>query len=467
MAVPELRAVVERHFRVYEAREEKLGGQVAARIFFVMFPPTEHDARFEALRTELKAIDPELVMFLRRDGGEDVLYIAERPPPPPRDVRLAATLLLLTVLTTLMAGVINWQGYERPLDPFAWSSFTDPRALGMGFLTFTLPLMAILGVHEMAHYVAARLHGLRPSLPRFLPMPPILMPFGTLGAFISMRDDMPDRKALFDVGASGPIAGFLVAIPIILLGAHLTATQAHGLPDYGEPTFWVDRDHAITLEGEGRATGGTIQVLNASAGTFAFSVTAPPRFQGPWQLDEVATVTFASGNTTTDHSQVSLEAGATDLRTFTVPPGAAKVELKLSWDDHLTQFGDPLLVKLVDRVFPSPGNVLSHPVYIAGWVGLLVTGINLIPAGQLDGGHIARALLGDRMKYAAYAAVAALLYLAYKFPSWMLMALLVVVMGIHHPPPLNERTPLGRLRTAIGIGVVLVFLLTFIPQPFQ
>lgn len=461
MDVPDLRSLVERHFRVYEARSEKAGGQVAARMYCVMFPPAQFDERFEAFRTELKAVDPELFAFMRRDGGEDILYVARRPPAPPNDTALAVTLFILTLATTLMAGVLYWNGYANA-NQGDWRILLDPGTLAMGFVTFTLPLMTILGVHEFGHWVAARRHGLRSSLPRFLPFPPLGIPIGTLGAFIRMRDEMPDRKALFDIGASGPVAGFLVALPLLILGAHLTATVAEPVPDYGVPFVDVGRPHEV----ESGPESATLTLANASMGSFSFTIQAPPRHPDKWLYTSTVTVTYPSGNVTQANSQGELLAGERHLRTIELPADAKQVTVQVSWDDGLVSFGEPLIVKAVNLVIPSSDKVLTHPVFFAGWVGLLVTGINLLPAGQLDGGHVARALLGDRMRYLAYGAVLLLLAMTYLFNSWMLMLILLLFMGIQHPPPLNERTPLGPVRTILGILMLLLLIVTFIPQPF-
>lgn len=461
MDVPDLRSLVERHFRVYEARAEKAGGQVAARMYCVMFPPTQFDARFEALRTELKAVDADLFAFMRHDGGEDILYVARRPPAPPNDTALAVTLFILTLATTLMAGVLYWNGYANA-NQGDWRILLDPHMLGMGFVTFTVPLMTILGVHEFGHWVAARRHGLRSSLPRFLPFPPLGIPIGTLGAFIRMRDEMPDRKALFDIGASGPVAGFLVALPLMVLGAHLTASVAEPVPDYGVPFVDVGRPHTTESDPE----SATLTISNASMGSFHFIVQAPPRSPDAWHYTSTVRVTHASGNVSEANSQGELLAGERHLRTIELPADARQVTVRVSWDDGLVSFGEPLIVKAVNLVIPSSDKVLTHPVFFAGWVGLLVTGINLLPAGQLDGGHVARALLGDRMRYLAYGAVLLLLAMTYLFNSWMLMLVLLLFMGIQHPPPLNERTPLGPVRTVLGILMLVLLIVTFIPQPF-
>src|ERR1051326_584264 len=244
----ELRRIVERHFRVYDAREEKVRGEVAARLYYLMFPPQEFDARFAAVREELQAHDPELLVFVRREAGEDILFLAHRPPAAQHRTGLHVGLLLATLATTVISGAVTWHGYMARGGDLTWSVLWNPSDLLWGALTFALPLMLILGLHELAHFLVARRHGLRASLPFFIPAPPVLVPFGTLGAFISMRDPMPDRKALFDGGAAGPLVGFLVTLPVIVLGAFLTGAVAQPLPDTGHPLIAADVPFTLAQE---------------------------------------------------------------------------------------------------------------------------------------------------------------------------------------------------------------------------
>lgn len=459
----DLRRLVERHFRVYDASEEGPRGQAAARLYCVLVKPEEFDARFAAFRAELAQADPEAIAFVRREGGEDILFVADRPPASPRRLRLHMVLFLLTLLTTVTAGALYWHGYNDSDKGWDWSVLWSPAHLGWGFLTFAFPLLLILGIHEAAHYVVARRHGLRATLPFFLPVPPMLMPIGTLGAFIALKDPLPDRKALFDVGASGPLAGFIVAVPIVLLGAWLTGAVAEPLPDIGRPSLEVDAPGPHSVDA---SEPGTLVVrLDGTAGTASFLVTAPEDAGGEWPYTARAVVDLPDAPDRTEEVQGRLEPGASERRTLVIPEGAAGATLTLTWEDGLLRFGDPLLVVALDRAFPGNDEYLTHPTFFAGWVGLLVTGINLLPASQLDGGHVARAVLGDRMRWAAYAAVAGLVYLALRFQSWMLMAVFILLMGVQHPPPLNDRTGLDAKRKVLAGVVLAVFLLCFIPRP--
>jgi Zn-dependent protease len=456
----DLRRLVERHFRVYDASEEAARGQVVARLYCIVVKPEEFDAKFAAFRDELKAVDPEAIPFVRREGGEDILFVAARPPASPRKLTIHVVLFLLTVLTTVTAGAIYWHGYQDLDKTWAWSVLWSPTHLAWGFVTFALPLLLILGIHEAAHFMAAKRHGLRATLPFFLPVPPMLMPIGTLGAFISLKDPLPDRKALFDVGASGPIAGFLVAVPVILLGAWLTGMVAEPLPDIGRPEISADG----TFRVDEPESGTAVLHLVSANGTVSFLVAAPADATSEWTYQAKADLAQADGTHLTQDIEGSLEPGTQERRTLTVPEGTQTAKVTFTWEDGLIRFGDPLLVVVLDPVFDND-DYLTHPTFFAGWVGLLITGINLLPASQLDGGHVARAVLGDKMRWAAYGAVAALVYLALRFQSWMLMAVFILLMGVQHPPPLNDRTGLGLKRQILAGVVLLVFALTFIPRP--
>lgn len=459
MADDPWRDIVETHFRVYEARTEPLpGGGPLARLYFVMFPGDELERRYEQARTAILERDPDAVVFLRSEGGEDILVVAPRPPVVAGGSRANWILFLLTLLTTLTAGVLYWHGYRHAGEDYSWSLLWSPEHLGASLLWFVLPLIGILGIHETAHFIAARRHGLRATLPFFIPFPPIALLIGTLGAFIRLKDPLPDRKALFDVGASGPLAGFAVAIPVLLLGAILTGSEAVELPDEGRPDLFLD-DAALAVDGVGRAehalgdTAATPRVLRITSA------------EEDWSYTATFTTTLQNGTERSDSHGGRLDEGESALLTLTVPANTTEARLVVEWDDGLIRFGDPLLVKGLRFVGLDNDDYLTHPTFFAGWVGLLVTGINLLPAGQLDGGHVARAVLGERMRYAAYAAIGVLFYLAFEFQTWILMAIFILLMGIYHPPPLNDRVELDWKRKALALFVLVVFALTFVPRP--
>ena len=472
-----LRAVVGRHFRVYDAQEDKIRGTVVARRFYIMYPPGEFDTRYEAVRKELKGIDPNLLAFLRRDGGEDILFVAERPPDKPQNIALRVVLLVATLITTTIAGALNWHTYlhgDKGLTSDLGAVFTllwREGALLSGFVTFALPLLLILGIHETAHYVVARRHGLRANLPMFIPAP--IMTIGTFGAFISLKDPLPDRKALFDVGVAGPLAGFFVAVPVVVLGLLLTAhpfldsRAGQPVPDIDRPLLVADLAGApvgFLAPDIGRANA---TLDRPHEGILLLNVTPGKDTTDDWTYTLHAAITLANGTVVEESDTAKLAPGESVLRTVAIPGNATRAEVEVTWKTGIQRFGDPLLVQAIDKVFPPQGDYLMHPTLFAGWVGLLVTGLNLLPTGQLDGGHVSRAVFGDGSRHVARAALFLLVLLAILFETWILMALFVLLTGIYHPPPLNDRTPLDRKRVVLAVFVLLVFVLTFVPVPVQ
>lgn len=282
---------------------------------------------------------------------------------PPEPVRPAvpvvnALLLAVTIVTTTIAGAF-WQG----LDPFA-----DPRALLQG-LPFSATLIAILLVHEAGHYLMCLRHRVSASLPYFLPAPPNIFPLGTFGAFIRIRSRFPDRRALFDVGAAGPWAGFVVAF----------AATAIGLA----------------------------------------------------------------------RSQV-----------LPVPPEA-----------HVLELGDSLITAWLTRLVlhADPATVILHPIAFAGWFGLFVTSMNLLPVGQLDGGHVLYAAAGRLTRVVPALLIAFLVWLGTKgWPGWIVWAVIITVLfSLGHPATEDDPRPLGAGRRLASLATFVLFVLTFVAEPFR
>jgi membrane-associated protease RseP (regulator of RpoE activity) len=229
-------------------------------------------------------------------------------------------------------------------------------------------LLVILAAHEMGHYLAARFYGVDVTLPFFIPFPvPGVSLVGTLGAFIRIRSPIPHRRALFDIGVAGPLAGFLVCLPVLWLGIR-------------EAT--VER---LAAEPEGLFLGE------------------------PWLFH---------------------------------------------W-----------LSQLVHGSVPADHTLLMGPLGLAAWFGLLVTALNLMPIGQLDGGHVTYALLRDRAHAISRIASWVCVALIYFGPSWILWAILVRVLGRRHPPTLEDQSPVGRARVVVGLLSLVVFVVCFVPDP--
>lgn len=273
----------------------------------------------------------------------------------PSRLWLALLLFVLTVLSTIFVGGLQPEGYN----------------LGLG-LAFSAAILSILLAHEFGHFLTARRLGVAVSYPFFIPMP--FNPIGTMGAFIAMKEPPPDRRALLSIAIAGPLAGLVVAIPVLILGLMLSEVQP--LSAIGGET------DAVLMEGN--------SLIYAAA--------------------------------------------------------------------KLLVFG---------RFLPAGGeDVMLHPVAWAGWVGLLVTGLNLIPAGQLDGGHIFYALFGARLaRIVTWAMAALLLLLGFLWVGWFLWAALIIVFGQQRAPLRNELVPLdNRQRMLAMLGLVL-FILVFTPAP--
>ena len=346
-----LRTAVSRHFPVSQVIVTPL-----AVTFHVTVDPATLDGAFDKLRLDL--VPKNYIPSIVKDNGGYVIHVQQRPAARFRGVHVNLLLLLATVGTTSVAGAYNWSS-------FANVPTLSGEAFLFGIVSFTIPLLAILGAHEMGHYVMAKRHGVRASLPFFIPSVPIL---GTFGAFISMRDPIPNRKALLEIGIAGPLIGFLLAIPITLIGLFLTATDPR-----------------------------------------------PPSVGGGGEI---------------------------------ISPS-----ILYGW-----------MINLFPNAMSDPFR--RHPTAFAGWVGLFVTAINLLPAGQLDGGHVARALFGERHKFLSWGAVLFLLVLGTIYTSWFLFALIILLLGVRHPPPLNDITKLAPTRQALGAFAIIILLLTFVPIPF-
>jgi len=334
--------------------------------FFCRIDKENLEEKFEDLRKSLSK--KGYIPMLRYEKGEDIIYILKKPNKKEKPVWMNMVLLLAVIITTVLTGSMLYQGsfdiysMKDPMD------ILNPENLLFGGLLFALPLMSILFIHEMGHYFISRKHNISTSFPFFIPVPPILPYFniGTFGAIISSNEPMPDKKSLFDVGISGPLAGFLVAIPVTIIGV------------------------------------ATAEIVPQVA------------------IDDIAAGTTVFG------SSLLID----------------------------------ILVKLIHNL-PSNLTIDMNPILFAGWVGLLITSINLLPAGQLDGGHIFRAVLGDKQKYLAWAAIIIMVFTGW----WFFAFIIIFMMGTSHPPPLNDDTKIDTKRKLLFIVAIAILLLCFIPFP--
>ena len=289
-----------------------------------------------------------------------------RPPrrrpgqPPSGRLRLQIYLYLGTCLTTFAAGTVGWQPLVLGLDDTFWADVSEHWPRG---LTYMLAVMAILTAHEAGHFLAARRHGIPATLPFFLPVPVMLT--GTLGAVIGMEGSRANRRQLFDIALAGPLAGLVVAVPVLAVG------MATGVADTFNP-------FALPLLGQ-------------------------------WLLAVI---------------RPDLAAGQT---------------------------------------------LAPNALLMAGWVGLLVTGLNMIPISQLDGGHVCHALFGRRSYVVTRAVLLAAIIGIIVFGGyhWVAMVVIIAFMGADHPPIRDEDWPLDPWRRALGLASCLIPIVTFMPEPLR
>lgn len=294
------------------------------------------------------------LVFFRREEGEPVIYITQGALPTTRpNYRLAILLFVATLISVFITfglsphGGIDWRGG----------------------LSYALPLMAILAVHEMGHFLVARRNRIQVSPPYFIPLPVISL--GTLGAVIMMQAPPRNRRKLLQMAAAGPLAGLIVALPVLWYG--LSTSPVQPLP-VGQ---------SYLMEGN--------SLLYAA---MKFLI------HGQWL------------------------------------PSAAGLDVTL------------------------------NNVAFAGWVGLLVTALNLIPAGQLDGGHALFALFGERVRTVTYVLIAILVLMSFRYVGWLIWAALLYLVGRRYAVPLDDITPLDGRHKALAILMLLLAVLLFTPVPF-
>lgn len=493
----EAKRVLETEFKIYESRVEAspLPGQEVAVFYVQVFDRAEFEAKIGRVTEKLRTIDERLVALVRREGGEDVILVARKPPQKRVGLGLAVVLYLLTVATTVWSGALAWVSYRDAapgdqLRDVIVASF-QPRFLLLGFLAFSLPLLLILTVHEAAHWFTAKRYRVHTTFPYFIPVPPLVFfpNIGTFGAVISMRDPMPNRKALFDIGASGPVAGFLVAILVVGAGLFMTSASAVPVPEPNEfhadlvtadGTTWGsgNRSEGLFAQKTNRARDKVTQTL-----TLNESLIEPQRGER-WTLrlrsehenpdsNWTARVTVWTGREEFKFRAVDEQGDFTETDLVEldapVPANATRLEATFAFargTSNTVELGEPLLFMAMAWLLDTPRDVIIHPVAFAGWVGLLATSINLLPAGQLDGGHVARAVLGDKMRWASYAAVLLLVGLSLQFFGWIyLVLLLLLFVGVNHPPPLDDVTELDTRRRVFAFVIFAVLVLSFIPVP--
>lgn len=347
-------------------------------------------------------------LFRKGEDDRQVIFLVQSLATPRMNTRVYINIILfvLTIISMLLTGV-EIPSSAVPADgsfPFLY--------LLLNILSgwpFALSMMGILFAHEMGHYIACRMYKVPATLPYFLPAP-MISPLGTFGAFIAMRGIPKNKRVLFDVGVAGPIAGLIVALPVLFIGLSLSQLGPIQHAPSGMSGF-LEGNSIFYLLSKYMVFG---QLLPAPVSTGGLS-------QAVYWLQY-----FFSGSP--------------------IPFGGMDVQL--------------------------------HSVALAGWAGLLVTALNLIPVGTLDGGHVAYGLFGDKARKIFPFAIGALIALSvlpslltfslesFNF-SWLLWVFILYWLGNVRAQPLDEITELDSRRRVLGFMMLIVFVLLFTPIPMM
>lgn len=333
-------------------------------------------------------------LFRIEDGRQTILLLEGVIRPKPSNPWVNLVLFVLTVFSVLFAGTIY--DYSGPV--------SDSPIIMIQYLLmnlwrgwpFAVSLLAILLAHEFGHYLAARYHRSSVSLPYFIPFPVSI--FGTMGAFIQLKSPPKNKNILLDIGAAGPYAGLVIAIPVLLYG--LYTSDINVLP-------------SVLESGQG-FEGNSIFYLAMKFVVFGELLPRPENFAGLGPL--------------------------------------------YYWLQYFFT-GTPL---------PHGGlDVTLNQVAWAGWAGLLVTAFNLIPAGQLDGGHLLYVLFGQNARKLLPVILGVLIILGFVWSGWWMWAFLIMFLGRVHAEPLDQITPLKSNRKVVAIIGLVLFILLFMPVPLM
>ena len=342
------------------------------------------------------ALEPhQLTPTFRNEEGMHVVSLMKgRINPSPSNPRVNLIFFVLTLFSVVLVGTIN--SYQGPVPEDAFKLLgLILKELDTG-LPFGLSLLGILLAHEFGHYLAARYHKTSVTLPYFIPLP--IPPFGTLGAFIQLKSPPKNRRVLHDIGVSGPLAGLLVAIPILLIGLSLS--------DLSILPIALSPGEGFSLEGNS-----------------FFYLLAKYLVHGEF---------------------------------LPQPASYGSLSPLVYWVKFFFT-GQPI---------PLGGkDVMLHPMAFAGWAGLLVTALNLIPAGQLDGGHSLYVLFGEKAKKVLPVILVLLILLGFVWPGWWLWAMIIYTFGQVHAEPLDQITELNPARKVIAAFTLVLFFLLFVPVP--
>jgi membrane-associated protease RseP (regulator of RpoE activity) len=345
-------------------------------------------------------------LFRKEQNGKQVIFLVPSPVIPKTSSRLIVNLVLflLTILSMMLTGVDVPPEMVGPDGAYPWGYVLMNILSGW---PFALSMMGILLAHEMGHYLMCRYYNVPATLPFFIPAP-LLSPLGTLGAFIAMRGIPKNKRVLFDVGVAGPLAGLVVALPVLFIGLYLSPL-------------------------------------------------------GPIEPSPEGMSGFLEGNSLFYLFSKYVVFG----RLLPEPVSMSGMSPFVYWLRYFFT-GQPIPFNGLD--------VQLHSVALAGWAGLLVTALNLVPVGTLDGGHVAYGLFGEKARRIFPIAIGTLIALsflpslltlspgAFNF-SWLLWVFMLFWLGNVRTQPLDDITPLDDTRRGLGFFMLLVFFLLFTPIP--
>jgi membrane-associated protease RseP (regulator of RpoE activity) len=338
----------------------------------------------------------KITPLFRQENEQAVILLLQGMINPGRsNPWINLVLFIATVFSVLYAGAMY--AYQGPTPSDILAQLLLPlQNLKLG-VPFAVALLSILLAHEFGHYLAGRYHKTHVTLPYFIPLP--ISPLGTMGAAIQMKEPPKNKRILLDIGIAGPIAGLVVAIPVLIYG--LSLSRVEPLP--------------MSMAGNFQMEGNSILYLLAKYLVFRQWLPAPTDFGG-------------------------------------LPP-------LLYWVRYFFT-GSPAPLGGVD--------VIISPIAWAGWAGLLVTSLNLIPAGQLDGGHMVYTLVGSKKAKTLWPFIlVGLFLLGFIWSGWWLWAVLVFFIGRMYAEPLDQITTLNRGRKALAVLALVIFVLVFMPVPLK
>ncbi|HLF72813.1 MAG TPA: site-2 protease family protein [Anaerolineales bacterium] len=404
MSLPELDLLTQHVARVFRVEDVTAGSprEWIAR-YRGYFLTEDTAAAFDRLAEALRPYDIT-PLFRKEKGDKQVIFLVPTPTPPRSRAGwyVNAILFIVTVFSVMLMGV------DVPPEAVPADGSFSISLLFRNILTgwpFALSMLGILFAHEMGHYIACRYYKVPATLPFFLPAP-LLSPLGTLGAFIMMRGIPKNKRTLFDIGVAGPLAGLVIAIPVLFIGLYLSPLGA------------IDP----ASSGSAFLEGNSLFYLFSKYVVFGKLLPEPINLGG--------------------------------------------LSPALYWFRYFFT-GQPIPFNGLD--------VQLHSVALAGWAGLLVTALNLIPVGTLDGGHVAYGLFGEKARRIFPIAIGLLVALsvlpsmlfstgAFNF-SWILWVMILLWLGNVRTQPLDDITPLDPPRRALGIFMLIVFILLFTPIP--